>query len=238
MSTLPQIIPSTSRAVPPELCSGDEMTQPEFHRIYQRMPEDFKAELIGGIVYVSPPVGKRHGMAHMPLNTLLFTYEAATPGIETGDNATIILGPRSQPQPDAYVRILREAVGQSKTTSDDYYVEGPPELVIEMAHATRAIDFHKKRLDYAKYGVLEYLVLNLEDSTLNHFDLTSDSQVSPDSDGIMRVRSFPGLWIDPVALIARDHQRMMATLQQGLASPEHAAFVRKLAAADGGKAGS
>jgi Uma2 family endonuclease len=233
---MPRPIFPAPRHESPELSSGDEMTQAEFHRIYQRMPEDFKAELIGGIVYVSPPVGKRHGMAHMPLNTLLFTYEVNTPGVETGDNATVILSGRSQPQPDAYVRIA--AGGQSKTTPDGYYIEGPPELVIEMAHATRAIDFHRKRQDYEKYGVLEYLVLNLEDSTLHHFDLKAGQQVPPDSDGIIRVRSFPGLRINPSAFASRDHQNLMATLQQGLASPEHAAFVRKLAAAGGGKAAS
>ena len=236
MSTVPHPTPPARRSEPPELYSGDEMTQAEFQRIYERMPEDFKAELIGGIVYVSPPVGKRHGMTHMPLDTLLFTYEANTPGVETANNATVILGPKGQPQPDAYVRIVQEAGGRSKASEDDYYIVGPPELVVEMAHATRAIDFHRKRQDYTRYGVLEYLVLNLEDSTLHLFDLPADREVAPDADGIVRVRNFPGLWVDPAALFGRDLNRLMATLQQGLASPEHAEFVRKLAAAGPGKA--
>ena len=143
---------------PPELHSGDEMSQAEFHRIYQRMPKEFKAELIGGIVYVSPPLGKRHGKTHMPLNTLLYTYEAHTAGVETADNTTIILGSKSQPQPDAYVRILPEYGGRSGSAPDDYYTQGPPELVVEIAHSTRSIDFHRKRQDYARNGVLEYLV--------------------------------------------------------------------------------
>ena len=146
MSIVPQISSPTLRREPhEELHNGDEMTQPEFHRIYQRMPKEFKAELIGGIVYVSPPVGQRHGVMHMPLSTVLFTFEGHTPGVESADNTTIVLGTEGQPQPDAYVRILPSHGGQSRNTSDGAYTQGPPELVIEIAHATRAIDFHRKR---------------------------------------------------------------------------------------------
>lgn len=34
----------------PELHTGDRMTRAEFHRIYEQTPEEFKAELVGGIV--------------------------------------------------------------------------------------------------------------------------------------------------------------------------------------------
>jgi hypothetical protein len=34
--------------------------------------------------------------------------------------------------------------------------------------------------------------------------------------------------LDAAALFARDHARLMATLQQGLASSEHAEFVKRL----------
>jgi hypothetical protein len=41
------------RAVPP-LENGDRLDQPTFHARYERMPEDFRAELIGGIVPLVP----------------------------------------------------------------------------------------------------------------------------------------------------------------------------------------
>ena len=239
MSHIPQVMtPTLQREPPEELHNGDHMTQPEFHRIYERMPKEFKAELIGGIVYVSPPVGQRHGIMHMPLSTVLFTYEGHTPGVQTADNTTINLGPKGQPQPDAYARILPSHGGQSRSPADAPYTEGPPELVIEIAHATRSIDFHRKRQDYTRYGVQEYLVVNLEDSVLRLFDLKSDKEHPPEPDGVVRIRTFSGLWIDPPALFARDYHRLMAVLQRGLASPEHAAFVQKLAAARAGKATS
>jgi hypothetical protein len=40
---------------------------------------------------------------------------------------------------------------------------------------------------------------------------------------------FPGLWLDPAALLRRDGKRVREVLDQGLATPEHAAFVAKLA---------
>jgi hypothetical protein len=46
---------------------------------------------------------------------------------------------------------------------------------------------------------------------------------------VMRIRCFPGLWINVEALLARDARRMLATLDEGLATPEHAAFAVQLA---------
>ena len=42
-------------------------------------------------------------------------------------------------------------------------------------------------------------------------------------------RVFPGLWLAVAQLLTRNMQRVLAVLQEGLQSPEHAAFVQKLA---------
>jgi len=39
---------------------------------------------------------------------------------------------------------------------------------------------------------------------------------------------FPGLWLDPAALLRGDRRKLMAVLRRGLASKEHRAFVEKL----------
>jgi Uma2 family endonuclease len=206
------------------------MTQQEFHAAYQRMPDDVKAELIGGIVYVASPLRIPHGTHHPILSSVLVAYQAHTPGVEVADNTTVILGDESEPQPDLYLRTLPEFGGQSRTTDDDY-VRGAPELVAEIAHSSRALDLHAKHRDYTRHGVLEYLVLTLDDRRLRWFDLPNDRELPPDPDGVCRLRTFPGLWVHADALLARDYGRLMTTLQQGLATPEHAAFVEKLAAA-------
>ena len=104
-------------------------------------------------------------------------------------------------------------------------------MVAEIAHSSRAIDLHGKRDDYTRYGVREYLVLNLRDNRLHWFDLRAGTELTPDADGVYRLRTFPGLWVHGEALLARDFRRMLAVLDEGLATPEHAAFVTRLAAA-------
>src|SRR5689334_20593563 len=162
----------------PELRTGDRMTHKEFHRLYEQTPEDFRAELIGGIVYVSSPLKLRHGTNHLPLGTLFFAYQGHTPGVECGDNTTVQLGEESEPQPDLYLRILPEYGGQSRTTDDDY-LAGAPELVAEIAQSSQSIDLHTKLLDYARYGVREYLVVCLREGQLRWFDLPTDEELHP-----------------------------------------------------------
>jgi hypothetical protein len=217
-----------SVAMFPELVTGDEMTQAEFHRAYEMMPVGFKAELIGGIVYVASPLKRAHGKYHLPLGSVFFAYETATPGVEAGDNTTIILGPEGEPQPDLFLRILPEFGGQSRTSIDDYLL-GPPELLGEISHSSRAIDLHAKKRDFARYGVLEYLVLCLREQKLWWFDLQADQERHPDDAGIIRVQTFPGLWINVSALLARDHRRLMETLNEGLSTSEHANLIERLA---------
>jgi Uma2 family endonuclease len=221
---------STAINEPVELHAGDRMSREEFHRLYKQTPPGFKAELIGGTVYVASPMKRPHSTNHLPLGTLFFTYEGRTPGVESGDNATIMLDDEGEPQPDLFLRVLPEFGGQS-STSEDEYIQGAPELLAEIAHSSRAIDLHGKRDDYERNGVLEYLVLCLQERQLRWFDLRHGQELQPDADGICRIRSFPGLWIDAAAVLAKDYFRMMAALEQGLATAEHAAFVSRLAAA-------
>jgi len=234
MATAPRT--NAQQAKPLELHNGDSMTRAEFHRIYEQTPPDFRAELVGGIVYVASPLRRRHGTNHVTLGVLFGTYMLNTPGVETGDNTTVLLGDEGEPQPDLYLRILPEYGGQSNITPDDY-IEGAPELVAEIASSSRAIDLHGKRRDYARYGVREYLVLCLRERQLRWFDLSVDRELAPDPDGVIRVHGFPGLWIDVAALLHED-PRMTAVLAQGLATPEHAAFVSALAAAASAPAGA
>jgi Uma2 family endonuclease len=233
MTALPKPLPfSEPEPDPPSLHSGDRMTREEFHRVYEQMPEKLRAELVEGIVYVASPLRRRHGNRHPLIGSVLVAYEGNTPGVEMGDNTTVLLGDEGEPQPDLHLRVLPEHGGQSRTTEDDY-VEGAPELIIEVAHSTRALDLHAKKRDYARYGVREYVVWTLTDNRFHWFDLPAGQQLQPGADGVLHVRTFPGLWIDVPAVVAKDYNRMMATLQQGLATPEHAAFVEQLRLAAG-----
>lgn len=215
---------------PADLHSGDRMTRKEFHDIYKNMPEDFKAELIGSVVYVSSPLKQSHGKSHLCLGTIFGTYVAHTPGVSACDNATIILSEEDEPQPDLFLRVEPEYGGQSQDTLDEY-VKGAPELIAEIAYSSRAIDLHSKRQRYAQTGVIEYIVVCLLPRQLYWFNLQSGEQLDKDHDGAFRSKLFPGLWIHDDALLQLDYKQSLSVLNEGLASPEHAAFVERLAKA-------
>jgi Uma2 family endonuclease len=215
----------------PPLENGDRLDQPTFHARYEAMPEDTRAELIGGIVFLmASPLRRTHGKAHAQVIWLLGDYELATPGVDLLDNATNILGPESEPQPDACLLVVPEQGGQ--TTEKDGYVVGAPELIVEVALSTEAIDLHAKKADYEKFGVREYVVVALRQRRLCWFVLQGERfrESPPDEDGIYRSTVFPGLWLDPAALLSENKPRLREVLAAGLASPEHAAFVARLAA--------
>jgi Uma2 family endonuclease len=226
MSTTIQPTPEPAEQF--ELENGDHMSQPEFHRAYLQTREDFKAELIEGIVYVSSPLKARHGRNHLPLGTVFFLYASQTPGVKCYDNTTVILGAKAEPQPDLLMRISSQCGGRSILTDDDF-IEGPPEFIAEIASSSQALDLNAKPTTYAHHGVLEYLVVNVRDRRLHWFDLQTGTELAVDANGVCRIHTFPGLWIHAEALLAQDSKQMLATLDAGLASNEHAEFVQQLA---------
>jgi Uma2 family endonuclease len=221
----------------PALHSGDRMTREEFHRAYEQTPEDFKAELIGGIVFVASPLAIDHGTDQPALNMVVAAYAFRTPGVQLCDNTTVFLGDDAEPQPDLSLRILPEFGGRSRTAKrkKKSYISGPPEWIGEVSHSSRAIDLHLKKKDYQSNDVQEYLVMCVEERQLRWFDLEADRELNPDADGIFRMHSFPGLWIHGEGLFARDYFRLMNTLEQGMGTAEYAAFVKKLAGQHSGK---
>jgi len=48
--------------------------------------------------------------------------------------------------------------------------------------------------------------------------------------GLIRSKVFPGLWLDPTALLTLDVVRVFQVISMGTADPSHAAFVAKLQA--------
>jgi Uma2 family endonuclease len=232
MSDVPRIEDVRKNPPPdlPPLRHGQRLTQVEFHRRYEAYPDDVKFELIGGIVYMASPLRWPHGEYTSELGAAFVLYKAATPGVVAGGNATAILGERSEPQPDLVLRILPEYGGESRLNEGEY-VEGAPELLAEVAYSSRDIDLNEKRDDYQRAGVAEYLVLCVAEQELHGFGFRAGQPLRPNRRGLWRSKVFPGLWLDGPALLARDSARLIAGVQRGLASREHAAFVKRLQAA-------
>lgn len=215
----------------PALEPGDHLDQRTFHQRYQAAAENIKAELIGGVVYMPSVALKRpHGRSHSLLIRWLGAYEDATAGVEVYDNATTVMADDSEPQPDACLIIHPDKGGQMRFTDDDY-LEGAAEFVGEVAASTESYDLHSKKRDYERAGVREYLVVALRQKKVIWFVNRSGAfdEVSPDEDGLYRSQVFPGLWLDPQALLEFNGRALLATVQQGLATLQHAAFAQRLA---------
>ena len=142
----------------PILENGDRLTRTEFERRYQVLPEVKKAELVEGVVYMASPVrARQHGRPHGFIMGWLMVYAAATPNSMVLDNTTVRLDLDNEPQPDALLRLDEGVGGQSRISEDDY-IEGAPELIVEIAASTASYDLHDKLRAYRRNGVREYLV--------------------------------------------------------------------------------
>jgi Uma2 family endonuclease len=216
-------------AIPP-LENGDRLTRYEFERRYQAMPHLKHAELIEGVVYMPAALRFRsHGQPHSGLITWLGTYESFTPGVVSGDNPTVRLDLDNDPQPDA-VLMIEEGYGGQARISDDDYIEGAPELVAEIAASSASIDLGDKKRVYRRNGVQEYIVWQVFEQKLDWFYLHEGQyELLPvDTDGILRSRVFPGLWLAVDDLLSRNMSQVLSVLQAGLASQEHQRFMEQL----------
>jgi Uma2 family endonuclease len=217
-------------ATVPALENGDRLTRSEFERRYELMPLLKKAELIEGVVYMPSPVRHRqHGAPHAHLIGWLFQYAANTPGVEVGDNSSVRLDLDNEPQPDALL-FIDPACGGQVHISDDGIIEGAPELVAEVASSSVSYDLHVKLHVYRRNGVREYVVWRVLEQAIDWFVLRNGQyeRMPVDAQGLVHSEVFPGLWLDPAALLRGDLATVLATVQQGLASPEHQAFVARL----------
>lgn len=178
---------------PVSLESGDHLTRDEFHRRYSARPDIKKAELVEGVVYVASPVRhNQHGRPHGFIVTWLGTYVAQTPGLEFGDNATIILDTGNEVQPDA---CLWRPESDGPRLTEDGYIEGAPQLVVEVAASSVSYDLYEKKEAYRRNGVREYLVWRVLDRAIDWFRLRDGAYVplEPNADGVIESEEFPGL---------------------------------------------
>ncbi|NEO01353.1 MAG: Uma2 family endonuclease [Moorea sp. SIO3I7] len=204
----------------PPLENGDQLTLAEFELRYSAMADLKKAELIEGIVYMASPLRiTQHGEPHAQIMLWLGFYQTYTPNLQLGNNCTVRLDLENEAQPDA---LLRLKVGGQSTISQDGYVEGAPELIVEIAASTVSIDLHKKLNVYRRNGVQEYLVWRVDDGEFDWFRLTEGeyTQLEANPEGILCSEIFPGLWLDKAALLAGNLAKVLEILQQGLQSQE------------------
>jgi Uma2 family endonuclease len=212
------------------LSSGDRLVRAEFERRYAAQPELVKAELVEGVVYVASPThAQAHSIPHFHLIGWLATYLAATPGVLGADNVTLRLDDDNVVQPDICAWIERSAQPRAWVGRDDF-LNGAPELIIEIAATSATYDLHDKLQAYRRNRVCEYLVVATYDRVARWHRWVDGRYivVAPDDDGIYRSAALPGLWLAIERFWAGDLPGLLATAQQGIHTPEHTQFITDL----------
>ena len=220
----------------PPLEYGDRLTRPEFHRRYEASPEIRKAELIEGVVYImSSPLKVSHGSPHGKMMSLLGLYEVKTTGVELLANTSLLLDGDNEVQPDCILRLAQTIAGAHSHINADEYVEGAPELVVEISGTSASKDLGDKFQAYRRNGVQEYLVWRVYGKQIDWWGLV-DGEYQPlpaDESGIVESRVFPGLRLDLAALLAGKPAQAYGELERGIASEPHRDFVVRLTTAAG-----
>src|SRR3954453_7516575 len=112
----------------PPLVAGQRLDQPTFHKRYEAMPPNTWAELVGGVVYMPPPLRGEHGDIDETVACWIGFYRRCTKGLKAGKSVTTILGESGEVQPDSQLRIPEAAGGQTRPV--EWSVTGTTGLVI------------------------------------------------------------------------------------------------------------
>jgi Uma2 family endonuclease len=212
---------TTSPKTIPLLENGDRLSRHEFERRYTAMPHQKtgsnKAELIEGIVYMASPLRIRsHAQPHSQIITWLGLYQSNIPSLLIGIEPTVRLDLDNEFQPDAVMFIP----GGGASITDDDYIAGAPELVIEVAASTVSIDLHQKKAAYRRNGVQEYIIWRTLDREIDWFSLQDGEYIrlEIDEQGVIKSKVFPGLWLAVKSMLSGSMADVLAILQAGLNS--------------------
>jgi hypothetical protein len=219
---------STAKHAIKPLYPGLRLTRAEFLRRWEALPEIKFAELINGVVYMPSPQTSDHGVTQNDVGSWLGVYRANTPGCRSGCQSTWLML-QSAPQPDIYLWILPEYGGQSG--GQGKYHTGAPELAAEICLTSAAYDLGVKKTLYQKARVREYVAFLVQEQEIRWHRLARGryETCAPTAKGIYQSTIFPGLWLDGRALWKHDLARVLHTLERGLNSAAHTAFVKALA---------
>jgi hypothetical protein len=139
-------------------------------------------------------------------------YGTATPGCLVAQNGTWLMG-ADVLQPDCALFLSPEYGGQCRMEGD--YPSGAPELVVSRGSRELAV--------YEKAGVREHLAVQVKERGVVWRVLEDGRfrRIEPDSDGLVRSRAFPGLWLDEAALWRCEGRGMLGAVDRGMESAEY-----------------
>jgi len=124
------------------------------------------------------------------------------PGTEFGIASSLRIDLDNEVQPDLMLRWTDERA--SSRVDEDGYVQGAPELLVEVAASSVSYDLHQKKRVYRRVGAREYLVLRTEDAAVDWFVLRGGDYVAQPADesAALHSETFPGLRLDVAELMS------------------------------------
>ena len=152
-----------------------------------------KSDLIEGVFVMASPASFEHEDLMMFFGTMLRLFvNKHRLGVVLGSNAAYRLNEENVYQPD--VSFLSS---QRRHLAGEVYVYGAPDLAVEIiSPSSRQYDSVEKLVNYGRYGVQEYWLVDPLARTIMLYGKVRGQLVSiPAQDGGLRSRLLPGFWL-------------------------------------------
>jgi len=164
-----------------------------------------KSDLIEGVFVMASPASFVHEDIQAYLSGLLLNFVANRRlGKVLGSNAAFRLSPENVFQPDiSFIRAGRLHL------AEDVYFPGPPDLAVEIVSpSSRQYDEVEKRINYGRYGVREYWLIDPIYETIRFFGQAEGELLPiPAEKGLYHSRLLPGFYLRPEWLFPDDAER-------------------------------
>ncbi len=149
-----------------------------------------RSELIDGIVYDRSPKGDAHYFAQAELIEQLSDRRAGR--YRAGSEPTLRLDDKNAPMPDILV-----------TPRDAEISPESADLVVEVADSSLAYDRNEKRARYARAGVREYWVVDLQHESIERYVPAGATKAAVFKAGDeLAPKAYPDVGIDLAAVFA------------------------------------
>lgn len=152
-----------------------------------------KSDLIEGVFVMASPASFRHSELQAFLLTVMRNFvNARNLGVILGENSACRLNEDNVYQPDVSF-LSRERLH----LAGEVYIQGPPDLVVEIiSPSSRRYDLVEKRINYARFGVREYWVVDPIERSATVSEMMQGEWISIYAEaGVLRSKVLDGFWL-------------------------------------------
>ena len=152
-----------------------------------------KSDLIEGVFVMASPASYVHENVQSFVLTAMKNYvDARDLGEVMGPNTAYRLSEENVFQPDvSFIRAARVRLARA------VYFPGPPDIAVEIVSpSSRHYDEFEKMVNYGRYGVQEYWLINpMDETALFYTRVDGEWMPIPAEKGIVRSQVLDGFWL-------------------------------------------